>query len=97
MIKVVKYKVEYNNGFVQIRDLINQEDYESIYLVKQKEIAILLNNKQEKEANKIKSHLKQTFGDNFFTTNSPLFKAKDNGELKIYGNQIMKVLITQLQ
>lgn len=77
------YRITYDNGVTQIKNLISQIDFEAIIKPKQKEIYELEIADKKKEANAIKSELKAMFSDNYFTDKSPLFNAHLTGYLEL--------------
>lgn len=82
---ISKYRICYENGIVQEKDLISHKDYETIIKPKQVEIHELKVDKENKKANEIKAELFDMFGDNWFTDESPLYKAHQTGSIEPYG------------
>jgi nitrogen regulatory protein PII-like uncharacterized protein len=96
-----RYQITYKNGVIQYKNLISREDYDNIYKsLLEKIYKIEINNsisKEEKNSKirKIKSKLKELFGDEFFVVNSPLYNAIETGVLSLTtqqgGNHLIKI------
>ena len=72
------YRITYDNGAVQVKNLISHEDYINIYKTTQDRIYDLEKENKFKETNttrNLKKDMKEMFGSEFFTDDSPLFKA----------------------
>lgn len=89
-----KYKITYKNGFIQYKDLISYNDYETIIKPSNDKILdleYLLSAKNKKEISSkihsIKQELKQQFGDNWFLDKSPLYDAIKTGILSLPSHQ----------
>lgn len=82
-----KYKIIYNNGITQIKDLIGHDDFENIIVPKSNEIHDLMLVKNESQAKLIKQELYEMFGDDYFTDKSPLYGAFLTGVLSLPKNQ----------
>lgn len=81
---IAKYKITYENGVIQFYNLISHNDF--INVIKPTKDKIYDLEKENKfkptiESNKLKEYLINTFSSNFFTTESPLFKALETGIL----------------
>lgn len=84
---IAKYKITYENGFSQVKNLISHEDYVNIVMPKrleayQLELEIYSLQKKDPEVqrkeNRIRTLNKEVvsqFGEYFFTDKSPLFDA----------------------
>jgi|ERR1035441_3645162 hypothetical protein len=82
------YKITYDNGATQIKNLISHDDFINIYKVGQDKIYELEKANKFKETNstrEIKKSLKGFFGDEWFTDKSPIFDAIKTGKLKFDG------------
>ena len=86
------YKFTFYSGkeeVIQYKNLISHIDY--INHVKSREIAMLSieGNKSIKKENRekliteLKDEIKQLFGENYFTDNSPLYLNRESGKLKL--------------
>ena len=84
---ICQYKITYDQGITQTRNLISHNDFELIIKPKQQEIHELEIADKKKEANIIKNELKLMFSDNFFTNQSPLFEASLTGSLVLPEHQ----------
>lgn len=95
------YKIEYENGVIQTKNLIIHEDFLNIIKPKQEEAYQLELQKKFEEADKIKTELKSIFGEYWFTDQSPLFWAIDSGFLIVPhydgcgGTYAMKCILTE--
>lgn len=76
-----QYKITYDNGVVQYKNLIEHQDYLLVVIPKQKEAYELELKKKDREASRIKRELKTMFGELWFTNQSPLFAAISTGVL----------------
>lgn len=72
-----KFIVEYTNGFTQIKTLIPHEEYLNNIKVSNNAISNLRVKNRHKGilAKKLRKYLSDTYGDNWFTDKSPLYKA----------------------
>ena len=85
-----RYKLIYPNGIIQEKDLISHDDFNNIIKPKRKLMYELENSKNKnynEEANVIKKELRFMFGDNFFTTESPLHEAITLGYMDLLASQ----------
>lgn len=74
------YQIHYlESNVVQVKNLIAQSDYENIIKPKLKEVYDLNLLGEKQKSSSIKKELKDTFGEHYFTNQSPLFKAIDTG------------------
>lgn len=84
------YKLIYPNGIVQEKDLISHDDFNNIIKPKRKLMYELEASKDKNdniEANVIKKELRFMFGDNYFTTESPLYNAITLGYMDLLQSQ----------
>jgi hypothetical protein len=72
------YKIEFNIGTNQIRNLISRDDYNEIIKPANEEIHELEKKGNTKEAKIIKNELKSMFGEHYFTNKSPIFESQIN-------------------
>lgn len=75
------YRIQYGNGVVQIKNLINHSDYIEIIKPTKDLINQLEINREWESASAEKRRLKSLFGDDYFTTQSSLYKAISCGIL----------------
>lgn len=88
-----RYQVTYNNGLTQELDLISHNDFIGIIKTNKDEIYDLINHPDNKNPKTKEYHLKiaaimkrqlsEMFGDNYFTTESPIYKAIETGILSL--------------
>jgi len=71
-----RYKIKYNSGIEQEKNLISHSEFESVIKPKQKRIAELSEKGFKKTASVLKGEISKTYGDEWFTTKSPLYKNK---------------------
>lgn len=85
------YKITYDGGVTQFKDLISQEDYDNILKPLKQSIQELEGIKNtdkafpaaQKTIKENKRQIFEMFGDNYFTSESPLFYAIETGILKL--------------
>lgn len=82
-----QYRITYQRGITQTMDLISQEDFENIIKVKLDEIYDFQVAKNNIAAALLKKEIKDEFGDNYFTTGSPIYKAFETGILSLPAHQ----------
>ncbi len=80
------YKIEYDNGMVQVKNLIPKSDYNDIIQPLLNEAHQLELDKLEKASKAIKTYLKKRFGD-YFVIGSPLYKAITNDFVDLPNSQ----------
>ena len=68
-----KYQIIYDNNVKQIKNLIDHNDYLNIIIPYKDKIYDLQMVKDFKQASILKKELLEMFGDEYFTTESPLF------------------------
>ena len=90
--KIAKYQITYKNGVVQEKNLISHSDFENIIKPTNDRIYDLIRDKSNVEANSLevkllKAELKEKFGSEWFTDNSPLFEAITTGILELPESQ----------
>lgn len=78
-----RYKIIYNNGITQEKNLISHVDFVMIIKPAQQLIDDLEKLGKKDEARKIKKDLFGDFGDNYFTNKSGLYDAVQTGILKL--------------
>lgn len=81
-----KYSIRYHNDITQIKDMIDQSEYEGVIkptLQAIYELEVKGSNKSKKEARALKAELKEKYGDNYFTSESPIAKAIKTGILSL--------------
>ena len=93
-----QYRITYpKNKVSQIKTLVSHHEYINIYIPMKAKIdelvseAASLNKKKHQdkiaalheEVNKIKSEMKKMFGSEFFTTESPLWKSRENNGIMV--------------
>ena len=90
MSKIIgRYQITYKNGVVQEKNLILHSDYKHIIIPKEDRFYELSKDKKSltqteiEEMIQIKNDLFQMFGDEWFTDNSPIFKAINTGILSL--------------
>lgn len=82
------FKIKFENGVVQHKILIDQ----TIYVEHQTQVAeALLNGGGEKSIQKLKKEFKKLYGDEFFTTLSPMGLAIDTGYMSLPETQGGKI------
>lgn len=82
------YKIVYNNGFEQTKNLISHTDYiEIIKPISSIAANLELSKSTRNEAKVLKKLLKNMFGDEWFTDNSPLFESIKTGILSLPKHQ----------
>ena len=84
------YKIEYEGGVIQIKNLISKELYTNVICPISDVIDFLeRKNKGKKtpETKKLQSFINETFGELIFTDDSPLFLAIETGVIKLHKNQ----------
>ena len=98
---LAKYKIRYQNGIEQVKNLIKQEDYNEFAY----QVSILVKDSEAKnkkanevEIKRLTKEFKTIHGDEFFTTGSPLGVAIHSGLLLLPEHQggITECLITIL-
>lgn len=78
-----EYSITYANGVIQKKHLITQYTFESIVKPIQDVIQKHKEEKKEGDAAKMKQHLKQMVGEDWFTDNSPIHEAISAGILRL--------------
>lgn len=83
-----RYQITYGCGVTQQKDLIEHDDYVNIIKPTRVEIMELdmktpQSNNIKKKIKKLKNELLETFGDNWFTNQSPIYGALDTGILSL--------------
>ena len=97
-----RYKITYfkNYGILsQYKDLISHIDYEKDIKQRYEDLKKEKNLKEyEKQYEEIEKYVKETYGDNWFTDQSPLYLAKETGILILseYQGKEHKVKIEQV-
>ena len=81
------YKIKYNCGIEQEKNLITHEEFENVIKPKQKRIAELKSKGFNNVAKILNSEIIITYGNSYFTTKSPLYKAIKTKHLKLPNNQ----------
>lgn len=76
-----KYKITYHNGVVQEKNLISSKDFHNFIIPIRNEIHELECEKKYSEAKYLKSELKNIFGSEYFTDDSPIYYAIKTGIL----------------
>lgn len=93
MAKVIGvYKIIFDNGAKQIKNLISHDDYLNIYKKYQDEIYELEKKNKFKETSttkQLKKDLIDFFGIEWFTDKSPYFDAINTGNIKVDGYKQM--------
>lgn len=85
--KIARYTIAYSNGVIQEKDLISQFDFE-LHIKPTANAIHLLEVAGRKRITKMLSRfLEKSFGNNWFTDQSPLFKAKSTGALSLPTSQ----------
>lgn len=85
---ISQYKITYANGFIQTKDLISQSDYDSVLVPLKNQIQELeKNGKESVKSKELKNEIKEMFGSNFFTDDSPLYKAIETGYIELPESQ----------
>jgi len=79
--KLGRYRIIYSNGVTQVKDLISQDDFKNTLAPGLMEVYRLTQIKAHEVAKELKSTLKKQFGDNYFTSESPIGKAMFTGRL----------------
>jgi hypothetical protein len=100
MMKILnKYKFEYSNGVVQYKNLISNVHFKEIITPAKLEIELLKTAKDFGSASKIKKELIDTFGEFWFTNNSPLYRAIHTGVLEplFNGMKPVPIKITRIE
>lgn len=102
MKRIWTYKIEYENGFVQYKNLIRHENYineiipllDKINEIEQK----YTRKKADALVKPIKAEIKQKYGEHWFTDRSPLFYAIKSCEMDLGPNAggIHKVRLTKV-
>ena len=106
---IATYKIQYNEGFTQIKTLISHKDFVNIFYLNSTEIDFLDDELRKlKKERKPYKHLEKKikairdkndflFGKNFFTDESPLYKSIENGILELTPQQggIKNIKITK--
>jgi hypothetical protein len=77
-----RYQITYDNGITQEKNLISHEDYLNIIKPMLKIIYFLEINDNKKQANVLKSMVKELYGE-YFTDKSPLGLAIKTGYLEL--------------
>lgn len=95
------YKITYNNGVSQVKNLIDHDDFINIYKPIQDEIYDLEKQnkfKETKMSKYLKKVTKDLFGNEWFTDKSPLFYAIESGyiELLPYQGGVKKCNVVQI-
>lgn len=94
-----KYKIVYENGFKQQKNLISNKDYLEIVRPLSNIAATLeIDKKTRSEARSLKKVISSLFGEEWFTDESPLFNAIKTGTLSLPESQggNHKVKITKI-
>ena len=82
------YRITFDNGVSQIKNLISHDDFLNVYKVTQDKIYDLEKENKFKPTNitkKLKSDLIEYFGAEWFTDKSPIFKAIKKGHIAVDG------------
>jgi hypothetical protein len=89
-----KYQITYQNGFKQEKYLIEHQDYLNVVKPLDSAIGHLeLFKKTEDDVSRIKTVLKELFSADYFTDESPIFKAIKTGILDLpLGKTNIKVI-----
>ena len=85
-----KYKITYSNGISQFKNLISHIDYlQDIRVVEDNIYELEKKNKfkETKESLELKRYLKDTYGEFWFTDESPLWSSRLNGIMKLPKSQ----------
>lgn len=95
------YRIEYSNGVVQHKNLVSEESYLGIIVPIYEEIYKIESESKpgyKKRVSKLKSKLKEMFGEFWFTENSPIYKSIETGELRLPASQggCSKIKVTKL-
>lgn len=86
------FRIRYQNGIVQKKNLISHSEYLKTIKPAWDTIEILEKKnkgKETKESRNIKRYLKTTFGEHWFTDDSPLYKAIESNLLECNGEHIV--------
>ena len=78
------YKISYDNGATQIKNMISHDDFVNVYKVAQERIYELEKANKFKEtasSKQLKKEMKYFFGPEWFTDKSPLFDAYKTGKM----------------
>ena len=78
-----KYKITYQSGVVQFKDLVSHDTFLNDIKPKQEEIYALESKGKKDKAKKLKDLMKEWYGDEWFTDRSPLFRAVETGTLNL--------------
>ena len=79
-----KYQITYANGFIQEKYLIDAEDYREVVKPIQSVVGYLeIHKSVSGSVGKLKSVVKEIYGSEFFTTESPMFHAIKSGVLDL--------------
>lgn len=79
---IATYKITYQNGISQVKNLINHEAYIDKVRPCLELIDELKLTKNKKFIGIVKNYLKAEFGEHWFTNQSPLFEAIETGVIK---------------
>jgi len=80
---IKKCKIEYSCGIKQEKNLISHVEFDNVIKPKQKRIAELNQKGFKKTASILKSEILKTYGDEWFTNKSPLYKSIKTGWLNL--------------
>lgn len=92
------YQIEYiDKMIIQTKNLISHTDYVEDIKPSYIEIDFYEMKKETAHlAKKIKRRLKDTYGEHFFTNESPLFNSITTGILDMWNNEITRVHVKQI-
>jgi len=91
------YKVTYQNGMSQIKNLIEHEDFLNDIKPTDVQIDALESKKKFKETNYLKKQLKEKYGQFWFTNKSPMYYAIENNVLELYNGKSISVIMEKLK
>lgn len=93
---IATYKITYQNGISQTKNLIEHDNYLNDIKPTEMQIDFLESKKKYKDANYLKAQLKNRYGSFLFANKSPLFYPIITGVLELYNGMIEKIEIERL-